>query len=216
MRLNPFPLSFQSVFLAQAQFMGGNAVSAAETMERLNPRRGLLALIFATASHAEAGSLAKARMMKERLLKAFPKFTLSTWRYPRLYRRAEDRERLITALRNAGVPEGKPKPPRLSIVVLPFANLSGDPKQDYFADGITEDLISDLSRIRGAFVIARGTSFTYKGKSVNVQEVAKNLNVRYVLEGSVRRSGDQVRVNAQLIDGRTGAHIWSERFDRTM
>jgi len=103
---------------------------------------------------------------------------------------------------------------RLSIAVLPLDNLSGDPTQDYLADGITEDLITDLSRIRGAFVIARGTSFTYKGKSLDLKEVARDLNVRYVLEGSVRRAGDQVRINAQLIDGETGAHIWSERFDR--
>jgi adenylate cyclase len=103
---------------------------------------------------------------------------------------------------------------RLSIVVLPFDNLSSDPKQDYLADAITEDLITDLSRIRGAFVIARGTSFTYKGKAVNAKDVAQELNVRYVLEGSVQRAGDQVRVNAQLIDGKSGADIWSERFDR--
>ena len=104
---------------------------------------------------------------------------------------------------------------RLSIVVLPFDNLSGDAKQDYLADGITEDLITDLSRIRDAFVIARGTSFTFKGKTADPKAVAKDLNVRYVLEGSVRRAGDQVRVNAQLIDGANGAHLWSERFDRT-
>ena len=103
---------------------------------------------------------------------------------------------------------------KLSIVVLPFDNLSGDPEQAYFADAVTEDLINDLSRIRGAFVIARGTSFTYKGKAVNAKDVARELDVRYVLEGSARRAGDQVRVNAQLIDGETGAHIWSERFDR--
>ena len=102
----------------------------------------------------------------------------------------------------------------LSIVVLPFDNLSDGKNQDYFADGITEDLITDLSRIRGMFVIARGTSFTYKGKAVDSKKVAKDLDVRYVLEGSVRRAGDQVRVNAQLIDGTNGAHLWSERFDR--
>jgi len=103
---------------------------------------------------------------------------------------------------------------RLSLVVLPFTNLSGDPRQDYFADAITEDLISDLSRIRGAFVIARSTSFTYKGKPVSAKTVARQLKVRYVLEGSVRRSGEQVRVNAQLIDGKSGAHIWSAKIDR--
>src|SRR6516162_751175 len=103
--------------------------------------------------------------------------------------------------------------PRLSIVVLPFGNLSNDPEQEYFADGITDDLTTDLSRISGSFVIARNTAFTYKGKSVDVKEVGRELGVRYVLEGSVRRVGDQVRVNVQLIDTETGAHLWADRFD---
>jgi TolB-like protein/class 3 adenylate cyclase/Tfp pilus assembly protein PilF len=106
------------------------------------------------------------------------------------------------------------KPPRLSIVVLPFANLSNDPEQEYFADGITEDLTTDLSRISGSFVIARNTAFTYKGKAVDAKQIGRELGVRYVLEGSVRRSGSQVRVNAQLVDAETGAHLWAERFDR--
>jgi adenylate cyclase len=99
--------------------------------------------------------------------------------------------------------------PRLSIVVLPFANLSHDREQQYFADGITEDLTTDLSRIAGSFVIARNTAFTYKGKSVDVKQVGRELGVRYVLEGSVRRVGDQVRVNVQLVDGESGAHLWA-------
>ena len=103
--------------------------------------------------------------------------------------------------------------PRLSIVVLPFGNLSNDPEQEYFADGITDDLTTDLSRISGSFVIARNTAFTYKGKSVDVKEVGRELGVRYVLEGSVRRVGDQVRVNVQLVDAESGAHLWADRFD---
>jgi len=101
----------------------------------------------------------------------------------------------------------------LSIVVLPFANLSGDPAQDYFADGITENLTTDLSRIRNSFVIARNTAFTYKGKSVDAKEIGKELGVRYVLEGSVQRDQSRVRVNAQLVDAETGAHLWAERFE---
>ncbi len=104
--------------------------------------------------------------------------------------------------------------PDLSIAVLPFDNLSGDPTQDYFADAFTEDLITDLSRIRDAFVIARRSSFTYKDRSVDIKTVANELGVRYVLEGSVRREGDQVRINAQLIDGEADKHIWSDRYDR--
>jgi adenylate cyclase len=103
--------------------------------------------------------------------------------------------------------------PRLSIVVLPFANLSNDPDQEYFADGISDDLTTDLSRISGSFVIAHNTALTYKGKPVDVKQVGRELGVRYVLEGSVRRAGDQVQVNAQLVDAETGAHLWADRFD---
>ena len=101
----------------------------------------------------------------------------------------------------------------LSIVVLPFANLSNDPAQDYFADGITENLTTELSRIRDSFVIARNTAFTYKGRNVAAKEIGKELGVRYVLEGSVQRDQNRVRVNAQLIDAETGAHLWADRFD---
>ena len=109
-----------------------------------------------------------------------------------------------------------PLPDKPSIAVLPFDNLSGDPEQDYFADGMSEDLITDLSNISGLFVIARNSSFSYKGKQVKVRQVAEELGVRYVLEGSVRRAGDQVRINAQLIDATTGGHLWADRFDRDL
>jgi TolB-like protein/Flp pilus assembly protein TadD len=103
--------------------------------------------------------------------------------------------------------------PRLSIVVLPFSNFSADRDQDYFADGITDDLTTDLSRIADSFVIARRTAFTYKGKAVDVRQIGRELGVRYALEGSIRRSGRHVRANTQLIDTDTGAHLWAERFD---
>jgi adenylate cyclase len=104
--------------------------------------------------------------------------------------------------------------PRMSIVVLPFANLNNDPEQQYFADAVTEDLTTDLSRLAGSFVISRNTAFTYKDKPVYAKQIGTELGVRYVLEGSVRRSGNQVRINTQLIDAATGAHLWAERFDR--
>ena len=104
--------------------------------------------------------------------------------------------------------------PRLSIVVLPLANIGGDPEQDYFVDGVTESLTTDLSRISGAFVIARNTAFTFKGKAVDVKKVGRELNVRYVLEGSVQRGGNRLRVNVQLIDAETGSHLWAERFEK--
>jgi class 3 adenylate cyclase/tetratricopeptide (TPR) repeat protein len=103
--------------------------------------------------------------------------------------------------------------PRLSFVVLPLANLSTDPDQEYFADGITDDLTTDLTRIPGSFVIARNTAFTYRGKPIDVKQLGRDLGVRYVIEGSVRRGGEQIRVNVQLIDAETGAHVWADRFD---
>ena len=106
-----------------------------------------------------------------------------------------------------------PLPDRPSIAVLPFVNMSGDPEQAYFADGMTEDLITDLSKVAGLFVIARNSTFVYRGKTTDIREVAKTLGVRYVLEGSVRRSGAEVRVNAQLIDATTGGHVWADRYD---
>jgi TolB-like protein/class 3 adenylate cyclase len=110
----------------------------------------------------------------------------------------------------------KSGPPRLSIVVLPFANMGSDPEQEHFVDGITESLTTDLSRIRGAIVIARNTAFTYKGKPFDVKTIGRELNVRYVLEGSVQRGGNRMRVNVQLVDAETGSHLWAERFDKPL
>jgi TolB-like protein/Flp pilus assembly protein TadD len=108
-----------------------------------------------------------------------------------------------------------PLPDKPSIAVLPFVNLSDDKQQEYFADGMTENLITDLSRISGLFVIARNSSFSYKGQQVKVRQVAEELGVRYVMEGSVQRAGDQVRINAQLIDASSGGHVWADRYDGT-
>jgi len=107
-------------------------------------------------------------------------------------------------------------PDKPSIAVLPFTNMSADPEQEYFSDGITEDIITDLSKFSGLFVIARNSSFAYKGRAVDIAQVAGELGVRYVLEGSIRRAGDRVRVNAQLIDGANGGHLWAERYDGDM
>src|SRR5271163_4069091 len=106
------------------------------------------------------------------------------------------------------------RPPRLSIVVLPFANLGGNPDHDAFVDGVTESLTTDLSRIRGSFVIARHTAFAYRGKAIDLKQVGRELGVRYALGGSILRSGDRMRINAQLVDAETGAHIWADRFDK--
>src|SRR5271166_3982958 len=112
------------------------------------------------------------------------------------------------------VAPGQSGPPRLSLVVLPFANIGGGPEQESFVDGVTESLTTDLSRISGTFIIARNTAFAYKSKPADVRQIGRELGVRYVLEGSVQRVGDRMRVNVQLVEAETGAHLWAERFDK--
>jgi adenylate cyclase len=123
--------------------------------------------------------------------------------------------RVVTEARPETLQPGAdpPLPDKPSIAVLPFANMSGDPEQEYFADGMVEEIITALSRIRWLFVIARNSTFTYKGHSINVKQVGRELGVRYVLEGSVRKAGGRVRITAQLIDATNGAHLWADRFD---
>jgi adenylate cyclase len=122
-------------------------------------------------------------------------------------------DRAVGAPQAAGSP---PVPHKPSIAVLPFMNMSGDAEQEYFSDGMTEDLITDLSKVSGLFVIARNSSFAFKGRSVKVQEIGRDLGVRFVLEGSVRKAGNRVRITAQLIDAGSGGHLWAERFDRDL
>jgi TolB-like protein len=131
----------------------------------------------------------------------------------RVYRIAIERLSSAAAPRTAGP---LPLPDKPSIAVLPFANMSGDPEQEYFSDGITEDIITELSRLRWLFVISRNSSFTYRGKAVEVKRVARELGVRYVLEGSVRKSGNRIRITAQLIDAPADRHVWAQRYDRDL
>src|SRR6202022_1516066 len=118
------------------------------------------------------------------------------------------REGLGPPTKNASSTPSRVSAPRLSIVVLPFANIGGDPEQDYFVDGVTESLTTDLSRISGSFVIARNSAFSYKGKAVDVKQIGRDLNVRYALEGSVQRGGNRLRVNVQMIAAERGTHSW--------
>ncbi|MHB2208205.1 adenylate/guanylate cyclase domain-containing protein [Methylobacterium sp. CM6257] len=168
---------------------GGMALSPPEAAPRPRRRLGLgrLALVMASVALVPAGVVA-----------------WSVWPTPAP-------KAAHTLAVQHGLPP-RPLPP-LSLVVLPFANLSNDPEQDFFADGLTEDLTTDLSHLAGSFVIARNTAFTYKGKAVDVKQVGRDLGVRYVLEGSVRRTGDHVILNAQLISTETGAHLWADRFE---
>jgi TolB-like protein len=126
-------------------------------------------------------------------------------------------EGLTAALPNASPPSSKPAlivPDKPSIAVLPFANMSDDPEQEYFADGMTDDITTELLRFSDLFVIARNSSFQFKGKAIDVRLVGRELGVRYVLEGGIRRGGNRMRINAQLIDAATGMHLWAERYDR--
>ena len=122
----------------------------------------------------------------------------------------------ISVAPSAAAVAEKPAPPRLSIVVLPFTSLGVDLEHEMFVDGVTESLTTDLSRITNAVVVSRNTAFTYKGKSVDAKQIGRDLNVRYVLEGSIQRGGNRMRVNVQLIDAITGNHLWADRFDKTM
>ncbi len=150
---------------------------------------------------------------KQRLIKTLPR---KGFRFIGTVREAEEPavEPVGTALHGGATNAPAALAPRLSIVVVPFANLSGDPEQDYFVDAVTESLTTDLSRINGAFVIAHSTALTFKGKAVDVTKLGRELNVRYVLEGSVQRGGNRLRVNVQLINAETGAHLWADRFDK--
>jgi TolB-like protein/Tfp pilus assembly protein PilF len=121
----------------------------------------------------------------------------------------------VSSAPSAGAAQ-RPAPPRLSMVVLPFVNLGGDAEHEYFVDGVTESLTTDLSRIANAYVVARNTAFTYKGKPVDVKQIGRDLNVRYILEGSMQRSASRVRINVQLIDAATGNHMWADRFDKPL
>jgi len=178
----------------------------------------IIALIGLTVAYGLAGRDEEAHRTALEVLRVNPKFSVEKYMRTRPEKDPAVRERMAKALIQAGLPEKPPLPlpDKPSIAVLPFDNMSGDPKQDFFSDGITEEIISALSRISGLFVIARNSTFTYKGKSVWVPDVARDLGVQYVLEGSVRRSGDRVRITAQLIDGKTNNHIWSETYDREL
>ena len=166
-------------------------------------------------TYAMMGQNEKARTHLAEAMKLNPAYSLELEGKINFYKDSNQLEAIFDALRKAGMPD-KTSPAvadKPSIAVLPFDNMSGDPKQEYFSDGMSEDLITDLSKISEIFVKSRKSSFAYKGKAVGIKEIAKKLGVHYVLEGSVRRSGNRIRINAQLIDASNGHHIWAERYD---
>jgi TolB-like protein/Tfp pilus assembly protein PilF len=200
--------------------MAGRNEEALPVFEKLLERRFLELYVQVNLAvvNMKLGREEEARKHANEVLRLNPKFSLEWWSKMELFKDPAHLERRLGPMRKAGLPDKPPLPlpDKPSIAVLPFTNISGDPEQEYFADGMTDDLITDLSKIAGLFVIARNSVFTYKGKSVKVKQIGRDLGVRYVLEGSVRKADNQVRINAQLIDTTTGGHLWAERYDGEM
>jgi adenylate cyclase len=174
--------------------------------------------VVLTASYSLLGHEEEARAEAAKVLRLNPKFSVHNYAERLTFKDQAYIERYVNALRKAGLPETPPLslPDKPSIAVLPFVNMSGDPEQEYFSDGITEEIITALSKTPKLFVIARNSTFTYKGKPVKVQQVGRELGVKYVLEGSVRKAGDKVRITAQLVEAKTGNHLWAERYERDL
>src|SRR5438876_3191926 len=190
--------------IVQGEDILGDGVNVAARLESIAPPGGI------TISGPERDHLGN---RLELTFEDMGKQSLNNIERPvRVYRVILDR----AAAEAKGSPDGAQQLEKPSIAVLPFNNMSGDPEQEYFSDGITEDIITDLSNISGLFVVARNTAFTYKGKPVKVQQVAQELGVRFILEGSVRKASSRVRVTGQLINGKDGGHVWAGRFDRDL
>ena len=227
LRLDPYPPAYFLVGSGMSYFNAERYEDALGQFRKLLERakKGEYRLVSPhralAAAYSMLGQEEKARHHAAEVLRLDPKFSLerfAKW-YRSVYINQADADPYINALREAGLPENPPLPPvpaKPSIAVLPFANISGDQKEDYLSDGITEQIITALAKIPQMLVIARNSVFTYKGKPVMVQQVSKDLGVRYVLEGSVQKSGDELRITAQLIDAKTGNHLWSERYDRDL
>ena len=217
-RLNPIPPPSYLYQLGLTQAFIGEFDKAIALCKRALPQNpdDLVGRITLALAYSSLGLDEAARREAVEVLRIDPNFTLAyaskTWPY----KSTDDRDLVLNALRKAGLPEtpALPLPDKPSIAVLPFVNMSGNPEQEYFSDGITEEIITGLAKVPDLFVIARNSTFTYKGKPVKVRQVALELGVRYVLEGSVRKAGSRVRITAQLIEAKTGKHLWAERYDR--
>jgi TolB-like protein/class 3 adenylate cyclase/Flp pilus assembly protein TadD len=219
LRLNPNPPGLYFWNLAAAYIHMRKYEEAIAMCKKALDRtpNDLFAHLTAAAAYSQAGRESEAIAEVAEVLRINPRYSLKNM-MSLPYKNEADKEVIVTTLRKAGLPEHPPLqlPDKPSIAVLPFDNLSNNPEQEYFSDGMTDDLITDLSKISGLFVIARSSIFQYKGQSVDVKKVSQELGVLYVLEGSVRRAGDNIRINAQLIDATTGGHLWAERYDRDL
>jgi adenylate cyclase len=224
MRLNPHYPSWYLESLGMAYgVIGEHEKAIAFYKELLRLRREargniLTPLIGLAANSIILGREDEARTYAGEILEANPDFSIEWFQKLNLFRDPSYLKPFLEALHKAGLPEHPPLPlpDKPSIAVLPFENMSGDPEQEYFSDGITEEIITALSKTPKLFVIARNSTFTYKDKPVKVQQVGRELGVKYVLEGSVRKAEDQIRITAQLIDAPTGKHIWAERYERPL
>jgi TolB-like protein/Tfp pilus assembly protein PilF len=218
-RLNPIPMNIYLYSLGLSYAWTEQYEEAITWCDKavLQQPDSLWAHIAMTLVYSLSGKDDKAQIQAAEVLRINPKFSLQKLGKNK-YKKRTDWDRFVAALHKAGIPYKPPLPlpDKPSIAVLPFDNLSGDTKQEYLADGISESIISALSKISKMFVIARNSTFTYKGKPVKVQQVSRELGVRYVLEGSVQKADDRLRITAQLIDATTGNHIWSERYDRKL
>jgi adenylate cyclase len=219
LRLNPIPPPHYFLNLGlcyQHLRMQEDAIKAFNETIRRTPNY-VFAHMRLAASYTLLGRDEEARIEANEVLKINPKFRLGPFKntIQRMYKNQADVDLVIDAMRKAGLPyeEASKIPEKPSIAVLAFDNFSEDKNQEYFSDGMSEDLITDLSKISDLFVKSRKSSFVFKGKQMGAKEIAKKLKVQYILEGSVRRSGNQIRVNAQLIDAATGNHLWAERYD---
>ncbi|MBL7205725.1 MAG: tetratricopeptide repeat protein [Desulfobacteraceae bacterium] len=224
MRLNPYYPSWYLQPLAMAYTMIGDHEKAIALNEKLLNRRKeaggniITPLLGLAANSIFLGREDEAKAYVKEILEVEPNFSLERFQKVNFFKDPLQLKATFEALRRAGLPERPPLPlpDKPSIAVLPFVNMSEDPKQEYFSDGITEEIITALSKTPKLFVIARNSTFTYKGKPVKVQQVGRELGVKYVLEGSVRKAGDKVRITAQLVDVKTGHHLWAERYEREL
>jgi TolB-like protein/class 3 adenylate cyclase len=218
-RLDPRLPEWQNFHWGFAYFGAGQYSNAVKKLEKFRKRYGFIwgGVPMLLSSYGHLGELEKAKTLLADYLKKRPSYSVSLQEKAGfVFKRSSDFERLLDGLRKAGVPEHPTGAKKPSIAVLPFANLTGDAKQDFFSDGITEEIITALSRYTNLFVIARNSTAKYKGKAVDVRDVGAEFNVAHVLEGSVRRSASTVRVTAQLLDAMTGAHIWADNFERQL
>jgi len=223
MRLNPYYPNYYLKVPGSSYICLGRFDDAIATFKQLLERtRGKFDSIWAheglARCYLELGRQDEANAHVEEMFKVKPDVSLEWFRRFFFYKDPVHLERRLEALRRAGVPETPPLPlpDKPSIAVLPFVNMSGDPEQEYFGDGLTEEIITALSKTPELFVIARNSTFTYKGKPVKVQQVGRELGVKYVLEGSVRKAEDRVRITAQLVNAQTSHHLWAERYDREL